>query len=130
MTANKRVTGADNEQRATEYLIDNGYSILERNFRNKTGEIDIIAENDSTIAFVEVKTRSSKSASMPREAVDNRKQRKIILTALMYLQTHPKEKTPRFDVFEVWHDGKGIYKFSHIKNAFDLSAFGGEYELF
>ena len=55
MTANKRVTGADNEQRATEYLIDNGYSILERNFRNKTGEIDIIAQNDNRIVFVEVK---------------------------------------------------------------------------
>ena len=60
MTANKRVTGADNEKRATEYLIDNGYSILERNFRNKTGEIDIIAKNDNLIVFVEVKYRSSK----------------------------------------------------------------------
>lgn len=64
MTANKRVTGADNEQRATEYLIDNGYSILERNFRNKTGEIDIIAQNDNLIVFVEVKYRSSKNTVM------------------------------------------------------------------
>ena len=55
MTANKRVTGADNEQRATEYLIDNGYSILERNFRNKTGEIDIIAQNDNLIVQQDTK---------------------------------------------------------------------------
>ncbi len=130
MPMNKSEIGKRGEDFACERLTEKGYLITERNFHLRCGEIDIIAENDSTIAFVEVKTRSSKSASMPREAVDNRKQRKIILTALMYLQTHPKEKTPRFDVFEVWHDGKGIYKFSHIKNAFDLSAFGGEYELF
>lgn len=127
---NKSEIGKKGEDFACERLTEKGYSITERNFHQRCGEIDIIAENNSTVAFVEVKTRNSKSVSMPREAVDNRKQRKIIMTAFMYLQMHPKEKTPRFDVFEVWHNEIGIYKFSHIINAFDLSAFGGEYELF
>ena len=74
MTANKRVTGADNEQRATEYLIDNGYSILERNFRNKTGEIDIIAKKDNYIVFVEVKYRSNNKYGYAVEAVNYKKQ--------------------------------------------------------
>ena len=75
MTANKRVTGADNEQRATEYLIDNGYSILERNFRNKTGEIDIIAQNDNLIVFVEIqkqqKIRLCSRSCQLQKAADN-----------------------------------------------------------
>ena len=103
MTANKRVTGADNEQRATEYLIDNGYSILERNFRNKTGEIDIIAQNDNLIVFVEVKYRSSKKQQIIRQV------------AMYYLTTRYKscDIPCRFDVIGI--DGTDI---THIKNAF------------
>ena len=55
MAVNKRATGADKEQLAARYLVDNGYTVLERNFRNKTGEIDIIAKKDNYIVFVEVK---------------------------------------------------------------------------
>ena len=55
MAVNKRAAGADKEQLAARYLVDNGYTVLERNFRNKTGEIDIIAKKDNYIVFVEVK---------------------------------------------------------------------------
>lgn len=126
----KSALGKKGEDFACERLLEKGYKITQRNFHLRLGEIDIIAENESTIAFVEVKSRSSKSVSMPREAVDKGKQRKIIMTAVMYLQTHPVQKAPRFDVFEVWHNESGIYKFCHIKNAFDLSALGGKDELF
>ena len=54
MAVNKRAAGADKEQLAARYLVDNGYTVLERNFRNKTGEIDIIAKKDNYIVFVEV----------------------------------------------------------------------------
>ena len=126
----KASLGKAGEDFACERLREKGYTVTERNFHSRRGEIDIIAEDESTIAFVEVKARSKKSISMPREAVDKTKQRKIILTAVMYLQTHQVPKSPRFDVFEVWHDERGIFKFCHIKNAFDLSVLGGEYELF
>ena len=59
MAVNKRAAGADKEQLAARYLVDNGYTVLERNFRNKTGEIDIIAKKDNYIVFVEVKYRLS-----------------------------------------------------------------------
>ncbi len=59
MAVNKRAAGADKEQLAARYLVDNGYTVLERNFRNKTGEIDIIAKKDNYIVFVEVKYRSN-----------------------------------------------------------------------
>ena len=55
MTFNKRTIGADKEQLAAEYLIDNGYTVLERNFRSRTGEIDIIASKDNYLVFIEVK---------------------------------------------------------------------------
>ena len=115
MTVNKRATGTDNEQRATEYLIDNGYSILERNFRNKTGEIDIIAKNDNLIVFVEVKYRSSKKYGYAVEAVSYRKQQIIRQVAMYYLTTRYKsyDIPCRFDVIGI--DGTDI---THIKNAF------------
>ena len=53
MAVNKRAAGADKEQLAARYLVDNGYTVLERNFRNKTGEIDIIAKKDNYIVFVD-----------------------------------------------------------------------------
>lgn len=122
--------GKAGEDFACERLIEKGYTVIEKNYHSRYGEIDIIVENENTIAFVEVKARSTTSKSMPRDAVDKRKQRKIILSAVMYLQTHPLQKSPRFDVFEVWHNEKGIFKFSHIKNAFDISDLGGAYEIF
>lgn len=115
MAVNKRVTGADNEQRATEYLIDNGYTILERNFRNKTGEIDIIARNDDMFVFVEVKYRSSKKYGYAVEAVNYRKQQVIRQVAVYYLTTRYRrcDIPCRFDVIGI--DGTNI---THIKNAF------------
>lgn len=102
-----------------------GYKISRRNFHTRYGEADIIAENETEILFVEVKTRKLSTKAMPREAVNISKQRKLILTAMFFLQNNPAEKTPRFDVFEIWHNGTGITNYNHLKNAFDLSALGG-----
>ena len=78
-------TGNQGEDYAAEYLRKNRYKILERNYRKRGGEIDIIAEKKGLIVFVEVKTRHSTTLSQPFEAVDLRKQDKIIQTAIMYL---------------------------------------------
>ena len=114
MTANKRVTGADNEQRATEYLIDNGYSILERNFRNKTGEIDIIAQNDNLIVFVEVKYRSSSRNGDPGESITAAKQRRIRMAAEWYCMEKGLSDCPcRFDAVLITGS-----RYCLIRNAF------------
>ena len=54
MAVNKRAAGADKEQLAARYLVDNGYTVLERNFRNKTGEIDIIAKKDNYLSLIHI----------------------------------------------------------------------------
>ncbi len=126
----KAQKGKAGEDFACRILSEKGFRIIERNHHSRYGEIDIIAENSKALAFVEVKARKQSGKTMPREAVDTKKQKKIILTAMLYLQTHPAQKPPRFDVFEVWHTENGISKYTHLENAFDLSALGGEYELF
>lgn len=112
---NKRALGADYEQRAAMYLCDNGYVILDRNYRTKFGEIDIICKKDSTIVFVEVKYRSNNRFGSSIEAVDYKKQSVIRKTANMYLLTHyhRTDLPVRFDV--IGFDKETI---NHIKNAF------------
>lgn len=95
-----------------------GYRILDRNYRCKTGEIDIIAQKDCMIVFVEVKTRRSYAYGTPAEAVNYKKRTKIIKTALWYLKaTHNEERAFRFDILEVLLD-KDAVKCNHIINAF------------
>lgn len=100
---NKRQTGQEQENRAAVYLTERGYKILERNYRCRMGEIDLIAFHQGYLVFVEVKYRSGNRAGRPEEAVDFRKQKKISQTAVWYL----KEKglsldTPcRFDVVAI-----------------------------
>jgi len=77
--------GRAGEKAVREYLEKAGYCILETNYRNRYGEIDIIAENEDILVFVEVKTRSAKNCGIPEEAVDFRKQERIRKLALDYL---------------------------------------------
>lgn len=94
--------GGAGEQIAADFLRQAGYQLLARNFRAKTGEIDIIVQKDGTIAFVEVKTRSNYNFGAPAEAVTYLKQRKIIRTALFYLKASANTDKPfRFDIIEV-----------------------------
>lgn len=116
---NLGIFGLEGEERAAKYLKKQGYSITARNFQSRFGEIDIIAENDEYIIFVEVKARSEKSIAEPKEFVDRRKQRKIITTAEIYLSVNPTKKQPRFDVVEVKKEKSKVY-LNHIVNAFDV----------
>ena len=102
-TANRRAVGACFEELAARYLEKQGYSILERNFSSRYGEIDLIAKDKDTIVFVEVKYRSSISAGDPAEAITARKQERIRKTAQYYLCRHQiSENVPcRFDVAAV-----------------------------
>ena len=112
---NKRKLGNDYEDKACEYLESIGYIILERNFRSKKGEIDIIAKDTDTLVFCEVKYRSNTRYGLPEEAVDYRKQDKIRKTAAYYLfrNNFPVETRVRFDVIAVLGE-----KITHIEDAF------------
>ncbi len=113
--------GTAGEKLAAEYLKNKGFIIVERNFHSRTGEIDIIAENEQYILFVEVKTREAGAMVSPGEAVDLYKQRKIASTAQVYLSRSFCELQPRFDVAEITVLSSGKreeYKINYIENAF------------
>lgn len=109
-----RVKGLVGENVATQYLKKQKYKILERNYKNQIGEIDIIAKDKKVLVFVEVKARTSEMFGRPCEAVDFKKQQKIHSVASVYLKEHKLEDAEfRFDVIEVLGD-----EVNHIKDCF------------
>ena len=117
---NRKAIGDLGETAVCEYLKQNGYTILDRNFHARCGEIDIIAVKDDVMCFVEVKTRSASPYLSGQYAVDQRKQFHIMRTASYYLSVTKCELQPRFDIIEVEVErGSGqMKKINHIKNAF------------
>lgn len=114
--------GGLGERAAAELLINKGYEIVDRNFRSRYGEIDIIAVLAQYIVFVEVKTRKAQSMASGMEAVDRKKQRKIVKTAMQYLSEHQTNLQPRFDVISVVtkNNGSAIGPLIHLENAFSV----------
>ena len=114
-----RSLGRSGESVAARYLKHNGYRIVSTNYRAKTGEIDIVAEEGGALVFVEVKMRRQSAYGSPQAAVDKRKQRKIARTAQHYLATTRQTgRRSRFDVLAITvMDGKTSFKI--IKNAFE-----------
>ncbi len=113
--------GKDSESIATRYLKKNGYKILEQNYRNKLGEIDIIAKDKKTLVFVEVKARRSSGYGSPKWAVTLKKQRKISMVALYYLKATKQNKVKaRFDVVAI-SSSQDNPRIELIKNAFELA---------
>lgn len=112
---NTRKIGTDKETLAAEYLSARGMRIVERNFRCRQGEVDIIGHHDGYLVFVEVKYRKNAEKGTALEAVDIRKQRRICRTADFYRYLHRcGENTPvRYDVLAI--QGEEI---SWIPNAF------------
>lgn len=114
------INGINGEVIATKYLDKKSYDILALNYRSFYGEIDIIAQKDEYVVFVEVKTRSDKAFFTPKEAVTKTKQQKIISTAMKYLSSTQTFLQPRFDVIEIYMPKNPFLKpkVNHIKNAF------------
>ena len=100
---NKRSFGAVGEKIAADYLEENGFTILDKNFRSgRFGEIDIIAAECEYLCFIEVKTRTSSLYGTPIEAVGYEKRKKIKALAWIYIkQKNLGEKNMRFDIVEV-----------------------------
>jgi len=110
-------TGRIGEDIATIYLQQSGYTIIERNFECKIGEIDIIAKDKNEIVFIEVKTRASALYGLPKEAVDQTKKKHIYRSAEFYVYIkHLENKPIRIDVIEVYKK-QGKFRVNHIKNA-------------
>ncbi len=109
-----KFTGNLGEKAAIEYLKKKKYKILETNYQNKVGEIDIVAKAKKVLVFVEVKSRTSDYFGLPSEAVGKRKQYKIRRVAQGYILKHRLFDSPvQFDVIEIL-DGQ----INHIENCF------------
>ena len=115
------IAGKFGEDCAAKFLESAGYTIIARNFRIRSAEIDIIAQIDDVIVFVEVKARSDIRHGLPSEAVNFRKQKKIIRAAGVFLQSENfSDCACRFDVVEVYLRGDCVEEINHIENAFEV----------
>jgi|SRR3972149_7207737 len=120
MTNTRIDIGKRGETLAISFLKKNGYRIIESNFRCRYGEIDIIAQDGKTVAFIEVKTKTSNRFGSPTQAVDSRKQRQVSKTALAYIsQKRLTNYSARFDVVGINIKGSNS-EIELIKNAFEL----------
>ena len=115
----KKTLGARGEDTAARYLRKQGYRILDRNVKLGRYEIDIIAQEDNTVAFVEVKTRSADDGIPPETQVNREKQRRIIAAARMYISRRPDaEVYYRFDIVSVILPPKGKRTITLFRDAF------------
>ena len=125
MTLKRKELGAKGEEIALRYLKSRGYRILERNYRIKFGEIDIIAEQGDNLVFIEVKTRSDNHFGSPFESVTKQKQKQLSKVALEYISKQGWHNRPaRFDVVGIeLQEGENTFQKAAIEllqNAFDL----------
>ena len=123
MTAinSKLLLGQEGERLAERYLQKKGYTLVERNYRCPAGELDLIVLDRRVVVFVEVKTRTGHGFGSPLEAVEFRKQWKMIQAAQFFLaEKRLQQRDARFDVVGVsWPGREPVVE--HIENAFELS---------
>lgn len=117
----KTAIGNNGEEAAAQYLKRHGYTVIERNFRLRVGELDIVARDsrDGCLVFVEVKTRKNDAYGFPCEFVTKKKQQRLIRTAELYCGM---DIYMRFDIIEVYYEIREnimyITKINHIEDAF------------
>jgi putative endonuclease len=122
MSHSSRALGAEGENRAARHLELRGWRILARNTRGAGVEIDIVAMRAGVLAFVEVKTRRSRVAGAPEEAVDARKQARLVRGATGWLREHRvRTRRLRFDVIVCELDAQGRWRLRHLEGAFDAN---------
>jgi putative endonuclease len=115
--------GRQGEVLAVEYLKQQGYRIQQQNYRCRSGEIDIIAWDGSTLVFVEVKAKGQLRFGAPQVMVDWRKQQKLVRVAMTYVQQQGLSNTPvRFDVVAILLPPDGVPEVTHLPAAFQPPA--------
>jgi len=114
--------GRNSEQLASQYLQKNGYEIIQQNYRTRQGEIDIIARDNNTIVFVEVKARTSTNYGHAVQALTRKQQIRLSKTALIYLYKNKLlNQKVRFDVVAIQKNLQNSFDIRLIKNAFEFS---------
>lgn len=102
MTRERLALGADGESRVAAWYVERGYEVLDRNWKVRTGELDLVVRRGRVVVFCEVKTRSTSAFGSPAEAVRSDKQRRIRGLAAQWLATgRPRPAEIRFDVATV-----------------------------
>lgn len=109
--------GKQGENLAANFLINHGYKILKENYRHKRGEIDLIAQKNDLLVFVEVKSKARDKFGFPEEAVNSKKEEMIISTADQYLFEADWQGSIRFDIISILGEGDKI-EITHFEDAF------------
>ncbi|HPK10075.1 MAG TPA: YraN family protein [Saprospiraceae bacterium] len=115
---NHLITGEKGEKLAVEYLLKKGYEIMEVNWRYSRAEIDIIAKDNSTLVFVEVKSGQENVFTTPEIAVNEKKKMLILDAASQYMKSINYEWEIRFDIVSVVFYNKNQYEIIHYEDAF------------
>ena len=115
----KKASGDQGEALAARYLERRGYTILDRQWRCRFGELDIVARSpEGVLCFVEAKRRGPGSIGLPREFVDGRKQQRLRRAANLYMGFHGLDCPARFDVAEVYEGKDGAFRVEYLEDAF------------
>ena len=115
--------GKRGEAAAAERLQADGYRILDRNWRSRQLELDLVAEKDGVLVFVEVKTRAADALATPEDALGTVKQNRLVRAAALYLSEHGRWDAPcRFDLMAVSVHPDGRLDLTHVEDAFDHTA--------
>ncbi len=109
--------GTKGEQLAVDFLLKNGYDILERNYRFNKAEVDIIAKQKDILAIIEVKTRSSIDFGNPQDFVKPKQIQRLVKAVDEYVIINQLDVEVRFDIIAIIKEGKG-FKIEHLENAF------------
>lgn len=121
MSAATQAFGEVGEQIAERWLRRQGFRVLQRRYRNGHRDIDLVAERDNTVVFVEVKARRDDRFGGPLEAVNWRKRRELERSAKVWIDRHGKpDEAYRFDVIGVIVDGDRV-RVRHVQDAFALA---------
>jgi len=109
--------GKKGEQLAVDFLIENGYEIVERNYRFDKAEVDIIAKKEDTLAIVEVKTRSTSDFGNPQDFVKPKQIQRLVKAVDEYVTVNKLDVEVRFDIIAIVKEKKG-FNLEHLENAF------------
>lgn len=114
-----KTSGDQGETLAAQYLEERGYAVLERQWRCRFGELDLVARSRSgVLCFVEVKRRGRSAIGLPREFVDGRKRERLRKAAMAYLALLGEEVPARFDVAEIYEETDGALRVVYLEDAF------------
>jgi putative endonuclease len=122
VTTERQAFGREGELIAERWLRRRGWRVLHRRFRSGHRDIDLVAERDGTVAFVEVKARRGAGYGGPMEAVNWKKRRELVRSAAIWIDRHGRSgESYRFDVIGVVVDGHAV-RVRHVENAFGISS--------